>query len=282
MTGIFWLAEQTPDYRLLATGYFCPMCDEWMPALQLELSFEQFCQLPRHPGYKYEYLEGRAWLTPRPRHYHALLDLRPTDPAAVPGFAAAGVTLRPMRADDWDELPGLFADTFDTIQPFGGLDEATLDQAARQCLARTRTGGDGPWVERASFVAASERTVVGAILITLLPAGDPCDWESYHWAEPPPADCVERRLGRPHLTWVFVAPLQAGHGVGSALLAAAGNALLDLGYQELLTTFMLGNESSMLWHWRNGFRLLAHPGSFRHRHMRWSRLRKAADPPPNG
>jgi hypothetical protein len=26
---------------------------------------------------------------------------------------------------------------------------------------------------------------------------------------------------------------------------------------------MLGNESSMLWHWRNGFRLLEHPGSIR-------------------
>jgi hypothetical protein len=65
------------------------------------------------------------------------------------------------------------------------------------------------------------------------------------------------------------------------LLAAAGNALLELGYRELLTTFMLGNESSMLWHWRNGFRLLAYPGSFRHRHTRWSR-RKPGGPPSDG
>jgi L-amino acid N-acyltransferase YncA len=51
--------------------------------------------------------------------------------------------------------------------------------------------------------------------------------------------------------------------MGTALLAAATRELLRLGYTELLSTFMLGNDSSMLWHWRNGFRLLAYPGSVR-------------------
>jgi hypothetical protein len=31
----------------------------------------------------------------------------------------------------------------------------------------------------------------------------------------------------------------------------------------LASTFLLGNESSMLWHWRNGFQLLQYPGSRR-------------------
>ena len=38
---------------------------------------------------------------------------------------------------------------------------------------------------------------------------------------------------------------------------------LELGYNELVSSFILGNESSMLWHWRNGFDLLPYSGSRR-------------------
>ena len=242
------------------------MCDEWMPRIQLPLTIEQFHQLPRNAAYKYEYLDGRAWLSPRPRHYHALLDLQPLP---VP----AEVHVRPVQEGDWDSLQRIFTGAFRSIQPFGSLDDDTRREAARKALERTRTGGDGPWIERASFVALAENTQgkpkeevswpVGAVLITLLPEGDPTDLSSYYWDEPPPADCIARGLGRPHLTWIFVSPLLAGQGVGTALLASAVKALLAMGYRQLASTFMIGNDSSMLWHWRNGFRLLSYPGSFR-------------------
>ncbi len=38
---------------------------------------------------------------------------------------------------------------------------------------------------------------------------------------------------------------------------------MELGYTELISSFILGNESSMLWHWRNGFELLPYSGSRR-------------------
>ena len=232
------------------------MCDEWMPIIKVPLTPEQFLQLPRHPAYKYEYCNNHAYLSPRPRHYHALLELGR-------GEGGGDVAVRRIRAEDLPELEPVFAHTFSTIQPFGSLEDATRREAARQCLQRTRTGGDGPWIRRASFVAELDRGLVGAVLITLLPEGDPCDWDSYHWREPPPVDAVARRLGRPHLTWIFVSPWQAGRGVGTALLSAAVNELVDMGFRQLLTTFMTGNDSSMLWHWRNGFRLLAYPDSSR-------------------
>ena len=104
---------------------------------------------------------------------------------------------------------------------------------------------------------------VGAILVTLLPETDPCTWDSFHWKEPPPPDALARHLGRPHLTWIFVSPFYAGQGIGTLLLSAVVKALLDLGYAQLASTFLIGNDSSMLWHWRNGFRLQAYPGSYR-------------------
>jgi len=233
------------------------MCDDWMPLITLPLTHEQFHQLPRNAAYRYEFLENQCFLSPRPKHYHALLDLH-----SVSCFAPVG-HVRNLLEKDFGELARLFSGVFRTIQPYGSLDDATRIEASRQALERTRSGGDGPLVASASFVASQEKELLGAVLITLLPLGDPCDWDSYHWNDPPPADCITRRLGRPHLTWIFVSPINAGRGIGTCLLSAAARELKALGYTELLSTFMLGNDSSMLWHWRNGFRLLAHPGSHR-------------------
>jgi GNAT superfamily N-acetyltransferase len=238
-----------------------------MPTIQLPLTIEQYRQLPRNAAYRYEYLNGQAWLSPRTRHYHALLRLQPIK-------GGQDVAIANIPGEQVLELVPLFAGAFRTIQPYGSLDEATRLQAAGQALERTRSGGDGPWIEQASFVARDGKKYLGAIFITLLPASDPCDWDSYHWPEPPPPDCIARRLGRPHLTWIFVAPHVAGRGVGTALLSAAVGELLGMGFTELVSTFMIGNDSSMLWHWRNGFRLLAYPGSMRRLRRRLSEKSK--------
>jgi GNAT superfamily N-acetyltransferase len=232
------------------------MSDSWMPSIKLRMTRREWEQLPRNAAYRYEYSAGYAYLSPHPKHYHALLDLQPME-------VSGELDISPVRLEDFADLVPLFADVFRTIQPYGSLDEMTRCEAARQALERTRLGGDGPWIEEASFLVREGGTLGGAIFITLLPQGDPCDWDSYRWQEPPPKDCIARRVGRPHLTWIFVSPWRAGQGVGTALLARAANALLRLGYTELLSTFMIGNDSSMLWHWRNGFRLLTYPGSYR-------------------
>lgn len=225
-----------------------------MPRIELPLTLEQFQQLPRNPAYKYDYIQGRALLTPWARHFHALLDL------STPRLAST-VPVRSLGAHDWETLVPLFAGSFRSSQPFASLDEATLLQASYQALERTRIGGDGPMIDPACFIAPGKTGPTGAILTTLLPDGDPCDLESYVWRDAPPAGCVSLRLGRPHLTWIFVDPFVQGLGTGTALLGAAVQALLHLGYHQLLTTFILGNDASLLWHWRNGFKLLPRANS---------------------
>lgn len=247
------------------------MCDEWMPVLRWPMSIEQFHEMPRNAAYKYEYLGGAAHLSPRPKHYHARLDLSGTMPGTFTLGGLSEAMLRRLQTRDWPNLVPLFQGAFHGVQPFASLDEKTLAQAAKKCLERARTGGDGPWIEQASLVAEHEGRLVGAILVTLVPAGDPCDWDSYYWREAPPEGAVARRLGRPHLTWIFVSPWFKGHGLGSRLLDSAARALLELGFTELLSTFLVGNDSSMLWHWRCGFQLLSYPGSMRLMHERWQR-----------
>lgn len=237
------------------------MWSKCMRVVKIRMTIQEFHQLPRHAAYKYEYLDGEAWLSPRPKTYHALLDLRQVDLT----HGAGAVTTRQASANDWADLDGLFSAAFRDRPPFLGLDDKKRRAAAHEILEHARGGGDGPFIEQAAQIAhlKNHDEPAGGAVVTLLPASDLCDWQAFEWTEPPPADAVAQRLGRPHLTWIFVHPFAAGRGVGTSLLHAATRELLALGYTELASTFLLGNESSMIWHWRNGFRLAASPFSRR-------------------
>src|SRR3954463_358281 len=111
------------------------MCDEWMPFLKLPLTLEQFKQLPRNAAYKYEYIDGLAYLSPRARHYHALLDLQRFELNEETGIQCVEVA-------DLKALAGLLAAASGGIQPYGGLDDRPRREAAQQALERVRAGGD--------------------------------------------------------------------------------------------------------------------------------------------
>lgn len=241
------------------------MWDDWMPTLELPLPPEQMRRLPRHPAFHYTARPGGILLGPRPRHHHALLQLAPASVARslAEAGACAGVAVQPWAPADAPALAALFAAAFADVQPFASLDAATRRTAAQQVLEHTCCGGDGPLIADACFTAHGDQGPVGGSLVTLLPAGDPCLPDSYYWPSPPPAERLGPADGRPHLTWIFVAPAYARTGVATALLAASVQALRDRGHTELASTFLLGNEASLLWHWRNGFALLGHPGSRR-------------------
>jgi GNAT superfamily N-acetyltransferase len=227
-----------------------------MPRQELKLTADEFSRLPRNAAYKYTYFEGSAWLNPRPRFYHARLDLA--------NLALDGVASLPMRhlvPADWDLLVPVFAEAFTEYLPFAGLTTEERADASRVSLERTQTGWDGPWLAEASFVATTPAgELLGAALVTLLAREHLADWGA---VVRPATDVLD--FGRPHLTWIFVRPLVAGRGVGTALLKRSAEALAGLGFDELFSTFLAGNDSSMLWHWRAGFRLLSHPTS-RRRH----------------
>ncbi|MDR3635351.1 MAG: hypothetical protein P4L84_16220 [Isosphaeraceae bacterium] len=250
------------------------MIDRWFSMIKLPLTFDQFRRLPRNASYKYEYGDGETWISPRPKQYHAMLELGPAVELTPLRVDSEPVRVRALQDADWDQLPRLFASAFSRVQPFASLDETDALKAAHHCLDQTRDGGDGPVIAPACFVAEmeGEDPIIGAILVTNMPEVDLTDFHELRWREPPPPDWLERRMGRPHLTWIFTHHIYAGYGVGTGLLAASANALVGLGYEQLASTFLLGNESSMLWHWRNGFELLAYPASHRRLRERYGPL----------
>ncbi len=228
------------------------MSDEWMPTLKLKLSRQEFEQLPRHPAYKYELIEGVTHISAWPRHCHGQLRL---GRFRVPKGAAAETTLRRVASADIDALIPLLVGAFAHAQPFGSLGAADARSAAEKSLRDVFAGNDGPLVEPASFVALDGEQIVGAILVTLVPGGASADWDSYQWSEPPSTDLWDKRNGQPHLTWIFVKRWSQGTGIGTRLLQQAVRVLKSQGYATLWSTFLVGNDSSMRWHWRNGFEL---------------------------
>lgn len=244
------------------------MLDKWCRRLDLKMSMDKFERLPINSFYKYEYWDGAAHLSPRPKFHSAILPLRhgiafPDDTS----FLADGhrcvevhhqrLRVRPLADSDWPELPELFAAAFHRVLPFQSLKKGERLKAADDCLEYTRQGGDGPVIWSACRVAEMERTegdrVYGAALVTLF-----CIDEAHDWLVPwrkAPDDAVAERRGIPHLTWIFVAPLWIDEGLGTALLAEVVEELLRLGYASMCSTFLRGNDASLLWHWRNGFQL---------------------------
>lgn len=240
--------------------------EKWFPHVTFEVPIETFHELPRNPAYKYEYWDGHVHLSARAKYYHCLLEL--TERGDIPDVIECqgdAVRIRPLEEEDWPNLPSLFAVAFHRMPPFALIPRDDRPIAAAECLDEVRYQRNGPLVESASFVAyrVGDEKLVGCQLITLAQAGDLESFRDRLWAEHPPEDAIAQRWGRPHLTWLFVAPFQSRYGVGSAMLSRGINELLTLGYKELASTFLLGNDSSTLWHWKQGFRLLDYPGTMR-------------------
>lgn len=137
------------------------------------------------------------------------------------------------------------------MQPVASLTDDDRLKAAEDCLGHTRAGGDGSFVDDACMVAARDDGRVGVILITLPP-------------DPP----LKSAVGLPQVTWIFVGPWHTRHGIGTELLDAAVQSLLQRGFARLASGFLVGNEASMLWHWQAGFQLPEQPWSSR---MLWKR-----------
>ena len=227
------------------------MLDDWIKPLKLRMSIDEFHRLPRRAGCKFEYFNDHAWITPRLRRRHAVLELRPM--RSVLPSDSRDIEFRLLDQLDWDRLALLFAGAFSDHPVLENLTDSSRREAAADCLNTTRSGGDGALVQEASFVAtASDGKLIGAILVTRVERRE-IEHPMLLKGSAEEGVSVETV---PHLTWVFVSPWQSRRGVATSLLAGTCHALLASNQTHLYSTFVEGNESSMLWHWRNGFDLL--------------------------
>jgi GNAT superfamily N-acetyltransferase len=238
------------------------MLEDWYRPIEVTIPFEQWALFPKLLGYRNEYFDGRAVWTPRPKAYNAVLHL---DRFACDddecGSPVSKIVVRGLREEDWDTLALAFDDAFQRVSPFCSLTNPERMTAATDCLAHTRRGGDGEFLSDASVVATDDAgRLVGALLVTRWTYADGSDTAG---------TLRSTESTDAHITWAFVRQIDAGHGIGTRMLVEAVCRLRDRHFAKLYTTFMSGNEPSLLWHWRNGFTLLPHPLSPRELRRRW-------------
>ena len=192
---------------------------------RIPMSHEEWRRLPYQPGWKCEYVDGCAHITPS--HQFAV-----TQVAVTPRPATAPCELRPILASDEAALLPVYLQAFADNQAFCDYTETRFHKAARQDLAESFGGQRGP------LLAASRVAV------------DRCGGAP----QPIGAALLSRDAGYgPVLDLIFVLPAWHHRGVATALASEVVNALAQDGEQHLTSCYQLANVASQQWHQGFGF-----------------------------
>lgn len=196
------------------------------------MPFDDFLVMDHRLGWKHEYLEGAAWLSPAlvlARFELRLGDFTP--PAKPPGET---YQIRHVEVADKRQLIGLLVDVFDTSIEFVDWSEAAFHENAHNSIASffVNHGSSGDHLvgyPEYSFVAITARQVVAALQ-------------------------VRRHRRGPMIEPVMVHPTHQRRGLGRALLAATVRSMQESGQEILHSRCYLGNPASYTWHTKCGFR----------------------------
>lgn len=193
-----------------------------MRSKHIAMSVEEFHALPMELGWKYEYWNGTAHITPS----HGLVIA--TVPVSLREVKAP-VEVRRLCDGDADAVNSAFIEAFADSVDYCDCDREAVARGAEYAL------NDFAKRERrkpstASHVAIDpeDSAVIGAAL-------------------------VSGGAENPILRILFVAPGWRRRGIAAAVVAAALNRLHELGDARLTSSHLLANEASRRWHRAFGF-----------------------------
>lgn len=190
------------------------------------MSIEEFELLPMRPGWKYEYWDGRAHITPRE---HGVIVAMPVTPRLV----NTSLVLRRATSADAPELTTAFLEAFIDSVEYCDWETQKICEAADKAIRSHFAGERGKphLASRAAMGFDRERgcdSIVGAALLAHAPRYSMLDL-------------------------LFVRPDWQRDGIATALLSDAMNELHSGGESILKSAYHAANEASMNWHHRFGF-----------------------------
>lgn len=190
--------------------------------MRFPLSPDLLQRLPRHPDWKYEMVEGEAWLSSRPR---PLLLHRSTS-LAIPAATLNGVEVRTIDASrDRAEVAKLLTDVWVAEDPYRSLEdpEAMLGAQIQRSLQDPGLG----------VIAIDAQGICAAVLVS------------------------SRTV--PELMWLTVRREARERGLATALLGVVVETLSARGVNELASSASAANIASLRWHLTRGFGLAPDP-----------------------
>lgn len=193
-----------------------------MKSQHIAMTIDEFHVMPRKLGWKHEYWNGQAHITPS---YSGVVT---ATMSVQPRPVMPTCTVRSIVEADTPGLYTAYVAGFEDTIDYCDWQLAAIQSAAEETLAGYFAGQRGKPLA-ASQVALDQAAVIGAVFI------------------------VEKKDGQPFLDLLFVMPQWHRKGVATTLVAAAINQLAAAGYHTFTSRFWLGNEESRAWHHRFGF-----------------------------
>ncbi len=207
------------------------------------MTMDEFHTMPWRLGWKHEYFDGMAYLTPR---HHSVATVVPVESRPLPPNPCH---IRPVVPEDAQALIELYFRVFQDSVEFCNYQTKDIRRSAQRCIEDYFGANEDPF-SSVSQVAISSDGVTGAALVI---TGD---------------------TNSPFLRLLCVDKMWQRQGIGTALVITILNELLHRNVTQLESRYLLANDVSRTWHHRFGFQdqpdLFATRLYFRHaQHELW-------------
>jgi len=199
-----------------------------MRSEHIAMSWEQYEQLPPHPGWKHEYWDGVAHITPRSRFAVVRIDVHPRS-------FRSPLELSAVAAADETSLTSAYLDAFRDTVEYCDWEEDAIARSAGKNVQGYCAGRRGEPLFAGSFLARDPtpqddtEAVVGAALL------------------------IRTEDERPMLDMLFMRPRWQRRGLATALLSRCLEELHRREEPILRSRHHLANEASQAWHREFGF-----------------------------
>lgn len=198
-----------------------------MRSQHISMPVEEFELLPMKLGWKYEYWDGQAHISPRGQVVIATVKTR-SCPIRFP------YTLRPVTESDEPQLVAAYVEAFAESFDFCDREFSKIAAAATDDIGKILSGRRGSLLTASRVATAppsetTAETIIGAALIT---GSD---------RQPPLLDIL------------FVVPQWQRKGIATALVSTVSHELHHAKVETLESRYFLGNEESQAWHRKFGF-----------------------------
>ena len=198
-----------------------------MRSQHLAMTVEEFELMERELGWKYEYWDGKAHISPGHRIITTSLNIKPRS-------SESPCELRAVEKKYEPGLVSSYLAAFRDSMEYCDWEEGRLVDSAKKVVTGFLSGERGKPLRASRLASVSqpgvqEPSVVGAALL------------------------VRRNDGCPLLDGLFVSPEWQRKGVATALVSSAIGELCRGGIKVLQSAYVLGNHQSRAWHRRFGF-----------------------------
>jgi GNAT superfamily N-acetyltransferase len=194
-----------------------------MKRKSIPMSFAEYEALERPFGWKVEYWDGQAHLTPREVCVTTRIDL-------LPRSLMQNYALIPAHPNFTEQMIGGYFEVFADSVEFCDWTVEQVQDSAEECIGHYFAGARGESLPASVIALEPDSHKLAGLALFIL-----------------------TREQKPHLRLLYVRPSFQRKGMATAMVAWGINSLIESNFQELFSIYHICNEESRLWHHRFGF-----------------------------